>query len=281
MEVFVAKSAGFCFGVKRAVDTVYGVLSTDNKPIYTYGPIIHNESVVNDLEKNGVNVINSVEELKKITKGTVVIRSHGVSKDIYNILEKNQVCVIDATCPYVKKIHEIVKEENEKGRIVVIIGNDKHPEVEGIKGWANDNVFVINDEKQIDELSIKKDSKVTVVSQTTFNMNKFKYLVEILSKKGYDINVVNTICNATHVRQTEAREISSKVDAMIVIGGKNSSNTQKLFDICKANCANTYYIQTVDDLKIDEIRKFESVGITAGASTPKNIIEEVHTVCQN
>ena len=281
MEVFVAKSAGFCFGVKRAVDTVYGVLSTDNKPIYTYGPIIHNESVVNDLEKNGVNVINSVEELKKITKGTVVIRSHGVSKDIYNILEKNQVCVIDATCPYVKKIHEIVKEENGKGRIVVIIGNDKHPEVEGIKGWANDNVFVINDEKQIDELSIKKDSKVTVVSQTTFNMNKFKYLVEILSKKGYDINVVNTICNATHVRQTEAREISSKVDAMIVIGGKNSSNTQKLFDICKANCANTYYIQTVDDLKIDEIRKFESVGITAGASTPKNIIEEVHTVCQN
>jgi 4-hydroxy-3-methylbut-2-enyl diphosphate reductase len=195
-------------------------------------------------------------------------------------LEKQGVDIVDATCPFVKKIHKIVKEESELGKLIIIIGNDNHPEVEGIKGWVNGDVIVINEAEQIENLSIAEKRQVCIVSQTTFNHNKFKYLVEIIEKKGYDINVVNTICNATHERQAEAKEIASKVDAMIVIGGKHSSNTQKLFDICKAECKNTYYIQTVADLNLCELSSLESIGITAGASTPKNIIEEVHTECQ-
>lgn len=275
MEIKIAKSAGFCFGVQRAIDNVYSEIKKNKSPIYTFGPIIHNEQVVSDLESKGVKVIETIDQLKKIEKGTIIIRSHGVPKSIYDIMEKNGVNVVDATCPFVKKIHNIVREESKKGRIIVIIGNDNHPEVEGIKGWVDGKVFVINEEKQIEKLAKLKETSMCVVSQTTFNHNKFKYLVEIITKKGYDINVVNTICNATHVRQVEAKDIASEVDAMIVIGGKHSSNTQKLYDICKNECNNTYYIQTLDDLDLCELESLKSIGITAGASTPKNIIEEV------
>ena len=280
MKVIVAKSAGFCFGVKRAVESVYREISAGKTPIYTFGPIIHNEQVVADLESKGVRVINDIEELKKIEKGTVIIRSHGVPKAIYDILEERKIDVVDATCPFVKKIHNIVQKESEDGKTIIIIGNDNHPEVEGIKGWVHGNAIVINDDNQIEKLHLPEHTKVCIVSQTTFNHTKFKYLVEIIEKKGYDITVVNTICNATHVRQVEAKEISSQVDAMIVIGGRHSSNTQKLYDICKNECENTYYIQTVNDLDLCGLKSLESIGITAGASTPKNIIEEVHTECQ-
>lgn len=281
MKVTVAKSAGFCFGVERAVESVYSETENKNEEIYTFGPIIHNEQVVHDLEKKGVKVINSIDEIEKLNNCTVVIRSHGVAKQIYDALDRDKIKVVDATCPFVKKIHNIVKDESEKGKTIIIIGNNNHPEVEGIKGWSCGKTIVINDEKQIENLDIAENEKICIVSQTTFNHNKFKYLVEIIQKKGYDINVVNTICNATHLRQAEAKEISSEVDAMIVIGGKNSSNTQKLYDICKEQCDNTYYIQTVEDLDMSELESLESIGITAGASTPKNIIEEVHTECQN
>ena len=275
MKVEVAKSAGFCFGVQRAVDSVYSEIEKGKKPIYTFGPIIHNEQVVADLETKGIKVINTVDELKKLKEGTVVIRSHGVPKEIYDILEKQHINIVDATCPFVKKIHNIVSDESKKDKVIIIIGNNNHPEVEGIKGWVEGPVFVINEEEQIEKIGDLKNKSVCIVSQTTFNHNKFKYLVEIIKKKGYDINVVNTICNATHVRQVEAQKIASKVDAMIVIGGKRSSNTQKLYDICKEECNNTYYIQTLDDLDLCELESLESIGITAGASTPKNIIEEV------
>lgn len=275
MKVEVAKSAGFCFGVQRAVDSVYSEIEKGKKPIYTFGPIIHNEQVVADLETKGIKVINTVDELKKLNEVTVVIRSHGVPKEIYDILEKQHVNIVDATCPFVKKIHNIVSDESKKDKVIIIIGNNNHPEVEGIKGWVEGPVFVINEEEQIEKIGDLKNKSVCIVSQTTFNHNKFKYLVEIIKKKGYDINVVNTICNATHVRQVEAQKIASKVDAMIVIGGKRSSNTQKLYDICKEECNNTYYIQTLDDLDLCELESLESIGITAGASTPKNIIEEV------
>lgn len=280
MEITVAKSAGFCFGVQRAVDSVYKELEENSGKIYTFGPIIHNEQVVEDLNKKGIKVIDTVEQLKKIKEGTVVIRSHGVPKEIYDILEGKKIKIVDATCPFVKKIHNIVSDESNKGRIIIIIGNDKHPEVEGIKGWVNGEVIVVNEEEQIEKLNLPKETKVSLVSQTTFNHNKFKYLVEIIRKKGYDITVVNTICNATHVRQVEAQRISSKVDGMIVIGGKNSSNTQKLYDICRNECENTFYVQTVSDLDLRELKSLKSIGITAGASTPKNIIEEVRTECQ-
>lgn len=280
MKVIVAKSAGFCFGVERAVESVYSEISAGKSPIYTFGPIIHNEQVVADLESKGVSVINDIDELKKIENGTIIIRSHGVPKDIYDILEERGIEVVDATCPFVKKIHNIVQKESENGRRIIIIGNDNHPEVEGIKGWVNGDAIVINEAEQIENLRLPNKTKVCIVSQTTFNHNKFKYLVEIIEKKGYYINVVNTICNATHVRQIEAKDISSKVDAMVVIGGRHSSNTQKLYDICKDECENTYYVQTVDDLDLHELKLVKSIGITAGASTPKNIIEEVHTECQ-
>lgn len=280
MEITVAKSAGFCFGVQRAVDSVYKELEENSGKIYTFGPIIHNEQVVEDLNKKGIEVIDTVEQLKKIKEGTVVIRSHGVAKEIYDILEQQKLKMVDATCPFVKKIHNIVLDESNNGKTIIIIGNDNHPEVEGIKGWVNGEVIVINKEEQIEKLSLPEQTKACIVSQTTFNHNKFKYLVEIIRKKGYDITVVNTICNATHVRQVEARKISSKVDGMIVIGGKNSSNTQKLYDICRNECENTFYVQTVKDLNLHELKSLKSIGITAGASTPKNIIEEVRTECQ-
>lgn len=280
MEITVAKSAGFCFGVQRAVDSVYKELEENSGKIYTFGPIIHNEQVVEDLNKKGIEVIDTVEQLKEIKEGTVVIRSHGVAKEIYDILEQQKLKMVDATCPFVKKIHNIVLDESNNGKTIIIIGNDNHPEVEGIKGWVNGEVIVINKEEQIEKLSLPEQTKACIVSQTTFNYNKFKYLVEIIRKKGYDITVVNTICNATHVRQVEAQKISSKVDGMIVIGGKNSSNTQKLYDICRNECENTFYVQTVKDLNLHELKSLKSIGITAGASTPKNIIEEVRTECQ-
>ena len=280
MEITVAKSAGFCFGVQRAVDSVYKELEENSGKIYTFGPIIHNEQVVEDLNKKGIEVIDTVEQLKEIKEGTVVIRSHGVAKEIYDILEQQKLKIVEATCPFVKKIHNIVLDESNNGKTIIIIGNDNHPEVEGIKGWVNGEVIVINKEEQIEKLSLPEQTKACIVSQTTFNHNKFKYLVEIIRKKGYDITVVNTICNATHVRQVEAQKISSKVDGMIVVGGKNSSNTQKLYDICRNECENTFYVQTVKDLNLHELKSLKSIGITAGASTPKNIIEEVRTECQ-
>ena len=278
MKVIVAKTAGFCFGVERAVEQVYEQIEkNDGIPIYTYGPIIHNEEVVKDLEEKGVRVIETEEELKVLKDGVVIIRSHGVGKHIYDLLTERGIRIVDATCPFVKKIHRIVKEENEKGRRVIIIGNERHPEVEGIKGWGNENTIVVENEEQIEKLSFETKEKLSIVSQTTFNYNKFQDLVEKFLKKGYDSSVLNTICNATQERQSEAREIASEVDAMIVVGGKSSSNTQKLYEICRRECENTYYIQTFDDLEPESVSSVRSVGITAGASTPKNIIKEVHT----
>ena len=276
MEVKLANTAGFCFGVKRAVDTVYEQVNTclDEK-IYTYGPIIHNEEVVKDLNAKGVSVLRSKEELEKLTDGIVIIRSHGVSKDVYDLLEARGVKCVDATCPFVKKIHKIVEKESANGSYIIIIGDEKHPEVQGIKGWAKDRVTVIKTEEEAKCYRAPENANVCIVSQTTFNYNKFKYLVEIISKKHYNVNVLNTICSATKQRQTEAESIAKEVDAMIVIGDKHSSNTQKLFEICRNACNNTYYIQTLEDLDVSQLNSVETVGITAGASTPKNIIEEV------
>ncbi|MBT9779967.1 4-hydroxy-3-methylbut-2-enyl diphosphate reductase [Clostridium sp. MCC353] len=277
MEVTVAKTAGFCFGVKRAVDKVYEQIRTADKPIYTFGPIIHNEEVVKDLEEKGVQVLNSEEELEKLESCIVVIRSHGVGKHIYDLLKSKNIDIVDATCPFVTKIHKIVQEQKAAGRRVIIIGNEHHPEVEGIRGWAESSAIVLETPEQVDNLGFPEGEKLCIVSQTTFNYNKFQELVEKISKKGYDILVLNTICNATQERQVEAKRIASEVDAMIVIGGRNSSNTQKLYDICKKECKNTCYIQTLSDLNPESVTSVRSVGITAGASTPNYIIEEVHT----
>ena len=277
MSVELAKTAGFCFGVKRAVDTVYQQIEQyRGEKIFTYGPIIHNEEVIKDLRSHGVEVLNDEEELKTADADVVVIRSHGVAKYIYDILEERGITCVDATCPFVKKIHKIVAEKSAEGSYIVIVGNGEHPEVQGIRGWAGEQVTVVQTPEDAERFELPdKDQKVCIVAQTTFNYNKFKELVEIISKKRYDIVVLNTICNATKERQNEARQIAARVDAMVVIGDKRSSNTQKLFEICKEECLNTYYIQTLDDLDINQLRSVETVGITAGASTPNKIIEEV------
>ena len=275
MEVKLAKTAGFCFGVRRAVDTVYEQVEQTDGPIYTYGPIVHNEIVVQELEEKGVKVLNSEEELKSLTGGTVIIRAHGAGKKVYGLLEQQGVRLVDATCPFVKKIHRIAQKEEANGRHILIIGNAKHPEVEGIRGWCEKASYVVESADEARNLTFPAGEKLCIVSQTTFNYNKFEDIVEIISKKGYDIIVLNTICSATEERQTEAREIASDVDAMIVIGGSHSSNTQKLFEICKKECENTYYIQSRDDLDLKTSQSIRCVGITAGASTPNKIIEEV------
>ena len=272
----VAKTAGFCFGVKRAVEKVYEQVELGKENIFTYGPIIHNEEVVADLESKGVRVLASKEELEMLREGTVVIRSHGVPKEIYQLIEAKGLECVDATCPFVKKIHRIVGKESNNGRHIIIIGNDKHPEVEGIKGWCHGPVTVISDEEEAENLAVLPEEKLCIVSQTTFNYNKFQELVEILEKKRYDRIVLNTICSATEERQLEARQIACEADTMIVIGGRHSSNTQKLYEICRKECKNTYYIQTLVDLDTRPFQCIGCVGITAGASTPNNIIEEVH-----
>ena len=286
MKVIKAQTAGFCFGVKRAVDQVYDLAAKEKEPVYTYGPIIHNEEVVRDLEEKGVRVLNGKEDLLSVKKGTVVIRSHGVGRKVYDKIKKYGLGYVDVTCPFVLKIHKIVERESARGAHIVIIGDPDHPEVQGICGWCQGPYTVIRNAEDAERFTVSPEKEVCVVSQTTFNYNKFQELVEILRKKSYDnnvlniLNILNTICNATEERQKEAKAIAGEVDTMLVVGGRHSSNTQKLFEICKKECGNTYYIQTPVDLDSEMFHRSSCVGITAGASTPKNIIEEVRTECQ-
>ncbi len=279
MEIKLAESAGFCFGVKRAVDTVYEQLKT-GKTIYTYGPIVHNEEVVRELSEKGVQVLENEEALKSLEvpegkKTAVIIRAHGVPEKIYHLMEEKGLECIDATCPFVKRIHKIAEQESLAGKHIVIVGNPVHPEVEGIVGWCRGEATVIQTPEEAAAFVPPEGKEVCVVSQTTFNYNKFHYIVEIFQKKGYNVSVVNTICNATEERQRAARALAAEADVMIVIGGKHSSNTRKLYEICLEECANTYFIQTLDDLHLELPKAVRLVGITAGASTPNKLIEEV------
>ena len=281
-NVTVAETAGFCFGVKRAVNMVYGEAESSDVPVYTYGPIIHNEEVVHDLEDKGVRVIRSLDELNQLPKGKIIIRSHGISKAEHDKMQSSGFEVLDATCPFVLKIHRLVGEYSRKGYTIVIAGNHEHPEVEGIMGWVEgQSVYTVQNVCDMEKLPLSPDEKVCFVAQTTFNYNKFQELVEIINKKGYDIIVLDTICNATEERQAEARMIAGRSEAMIVIGDKHSSNTQKLYEISKKECANTYYIQTSKDMDYRQIQSINNVGITAGASTPNYIIEEVSKNVRN
>jgi len=280
MKVELAKSAGFCFGVEKAVNTVYEEAKKENEIVYTLGPIIHNEEVVKDMKKRGVEAVK-IEDLDSLPKGTVIIRSHGVSRDVYNFVKNSGHRVVDATCPFVKKIHAIVSVQSGKGKTVVIIGNPDHPEVMGIKGWGDKNTYAVENIEQFINLGLKKDEEIIIVAQTTFNHKKFQEIIDKISLLGYDVRCFNTICNATQERQAEAKKIASNVDAMIVIGDKKSSNTGKLVEICQEECKNTVFIQTLEDLNYDALLSVDSVGITAGASTPKHIIEEVQNIVRS
>ncbi len=284
MKITVAKTAGFCFGVKRAVDMACRIAGEGKSgAVYTLGPIIHNEEVVADLARRGV-VSVSLQELSALPPGTIIIRSHGVGRDVLqqirSFLDESgqpKFLIEDATCPFVKKIHRIVEEKSKSGYRILVIGDMNHPEVQATKGWSSTPVFITDNSEDLQKLELPKDEKLCIVAQTTFNYKKFQDLVEIIKRKRYDIIVVNTICNATQERQAEAAKLAGQSDAMIVIGGKQSSNTGKLFEISKKECENTYYIQTLGDLDLNSFKSFRSVGITAGASTPNNIIKEVFT----
>jgi len=269
MEIKVAKYAGFCFGVDKAVKTSFEVDYDGN--VYTMGELIHNRDVIEQLKKKGIRAINNLDELKE--GDCVIIRAHGIGKKVYDDLNALNVKILDATCPYVKRIHEIVKKQYEAGYRVVIVGDSKHPEVIGINGWCEGKALIINDEKEA-ELLPHSDEKAAVVAQTTFKRTKYEDICEVLKKKFAFVLKFDTICNATVQRQTEAEKLSREVDVMIVIGGKNSSNTQKLFEICKENCPETYLVENADELPLFD-KNARTVGITAGASTPETVIKEV------
>ena len=280
MDVRIAKSAGFCFGVQRAVQLVYDEAEKETAAVCTLGPIIHNEFVVKDLEEKGVLVLD--EDLKVRGTGAeppsdsvIIIRSHGVSRALYEEIRKKGWRIVDATCPFVHKIHKFAAEKSAAGCCIVIIGNADHPEVKGIRGWVSGPCAVVETPGDVDRLDFPENSQVCIVSQTTFHFDKFQELVEIICKLGYHVIVENTICNATKERQTEALDLASQSDIMLVIGSRTSSNTQKLYNLCRSQCKNTYYIQKLDDLETTHFPSDSCVGITAGASTPNNIIQEV------
>ena len=283
-EIIVARSAGFCFGVERAVERVYEEAEKGGI-IHTFGPIIHNEEVVRDLHEKGVSVIEREEDIPAVHEGTIVIRSHGVSRKIDEMIRATGAACVDATCPFVKRIHRIVEENSARGCGIIIVGNPDHPEVQGIMGWSSTPVTVLRDKEEAASFAAFLTGgaaeqpplydEYCVVSQTTFNVNKFEEIVDILKKTRYNIACVNTICNATHERQAEAEAIARRADVMIVIGGRSSSNSAKLYEICRKECANTYFIQTWRDLNLSPTGYEQIIGITAGASTPKKIIEEV------
>lgn len=275
-EIKVAKSAGFCFGVDRAVKLVYGELEKGNKSVATLGPIIHNADVVNDLTDKGVRIADSVDDLKEGEKA--VIRSHGVGKKIYEGLDQKGNAYIDATCPFVARIHKIVREKTEEGYFILIAGDKDHPEVQGIVGHCDENYYVFKDEDQLKSFFSKNyknlEKKLAIVAQTTYNILIWGECLKVIPKDDENILVFDTICNATSQRQSDAALLSKEVDVMIVVGGKNSSNTIKLYNVCSENCP-SYHIENADELYSLNLKNAEKIGITAGASTPAYIIKEV------
>lgn len=270
-NIRVAESAGFCFGVKRAIEMAYEAIGVEPK-LYSYGQLIHNRTVTDDLASKGLEI---VENLDGLTEGTLLIRSHGVGKALYDEAEAKGLKILDGTCPFVKKIHNIVHEKLPNGMGIIIVGDGTHPEVIGINGWCENAAVILEDEEAAKTKEIPEKDRYAVVVQTTFRQAKFDKILEILQDRGVNMEIHNTICSATEKRQTEAEELSKTVDKMIVIGGKNSSNTQKLVEICAKNCGNTVHIETICDLVLNNFGKYDKIGITAGASTPPAIIKEV------
>ena len=272
-ELLIAKTAGFCFGVKKAIDSI-NLKLVEYKELYSVGQIIHNERVVEDLSKKGLKVVSD-EEAMSLKNKNVVIRSHGIEKEKLSILIQNNNNIIDLTCPYVKKIHKIVEEYSKKGYVIIVIGNSAHEEVKGIVSYSENEIYVIDDEDLIKTLKIDKNANILVVFQTTFNVQKGQKLVENLKKLYYNILMFNTICNATSVRQEETSDLSKKCDSFLVIGSNTSSNTKKLYEIAKSNIDNVYLVNSIDDLKNISIGQNDILGVSAGASVPDYLIQEI------
>ena len=274
INVVIAKNAGYCFGVKRAVEETKRLLS-NNETVYVIGDLIHNEKVVNELKQSGLVVLNDYNEIRNLNNKQVIIRSHGIEKQIKEELIKNKNYVTDLTCPFVSKIQSIVYEESLKGNSIIVIGDKNHPEIKSIVSYSNKPIEVINSVDDIKTLKIPNYEDVTVVFQTTSNIEKSKKLVDILHNLYYNLKIIDTICKTTRLRQDEANELSKKMDCMLVIGGKTSSNTKKLYDIVSANCKNSFLISDKSEFDNIYIEKNSNVGVCAGASTPPEIIEEI------
>ena len=273
LEVILADYLGFCYGVKRAIKIARENAAPDGSAC-TLGPIIHNPQMVERLKDEGVGTIDCLDDLKR---GKVIIRSHGVGPETYERAEAMGLECVDATCPHVKKAQLSAKELAEEGRFVVIVGEKEHPEVHSIVQWAGGNVAVI--ETVAEAASVPNASRLGIISQTTFSGERFREIVSALLDKSRDIRVMRTICTATDQRQRAARELASKVDVMLVIGGKNSANTTRLAQLCAKICR-TYHIETAEELQPAWFDNIEKIGITAGASTPDWIIKEVYKKCQ-
>ena len=273
LEVILADYLGFCYGVKRAIKIARENAAPDGSAC-TLGPIIHNPQMVERLKDEGIGTIDCLDDLKR---GKVIIRSHGVGPETYEKAEAMGLECVDATCPHVKKAQLSAKELAEEGRFVVIVGEKEHPEVHSIVQWAGGNVAVI--ETVAEAASVPNASRLGIISQTTFSGERFREIVSALLDKSRDIRVMRTICTATDQRQRAARELASKVDVMLVIGGKNSANTTRLAQLC-ANICRTYHIETAEELRPAWFDNIEKIGITAGASTPDWIIKEVYKKCQ-
>lgn len=276
-EIKAAQSAGFCFGVDRAVKLVYEELEKNSGKVATLGPIIHNKDVVDDLKNKGVRIVDDLVCLEKGEKA--VIRSHGVGRDVYEYLESNGIPYIDATCPFVSRIHKIVREYAEKGYYILIAGDRNHPEVQGIVGHCGEkNCFVFKDATELRDFFSKNytklEKKLAIAAQTTYNILVWGECLKVIPEDKENILVFETICSATSKRQSDAAKLSREVDAMVIVGGKNSSNTKKLFNVCSENCP-SYHIENADELYSLNLKNADKIGITAGASTPAYIIKEV------
>ena len=276
-EIILAQSAGFCFGVSRAMDIIYELIEKSDvgTDIATIGPLIHNPQVITELESKGVRCVSDVDELNDAT--TAVIRTHGVPESFYQTLKEKNVNYFDTTCPFVSKIQQIAK----KAKLVIVAGDPNHPEVIGINGFASDSMTVSSLEeleKLTEKYDFLRDSECFVVAQTTFSINEWKKISEFIKNNYTNAKIFDTICNATNERQIDAGNLAKECDAIIVIGGRNSSNTTKLFEICREHCPNTFHIETVNELPINKLKKYKKIGITAGASTPAAIIKEVKRI---
>lgn len=275
MEIVIAKNAGFCFGVKRAIDEAYKTLEKTSKNIYSIGPLIHNEVVTNDLKNKGLIEVNDINDILNLKNKTVLLRTHGIEKNIFESLKKNNNDIMDLTCPFVKKIHNLVRDYSKNRYKVIVIGDKNHPEVKGIVSYAENDIYVIINESDIKMLPFDRNSKILVVFQTTTSVSIGEKLVDILKELFYNITIENTICNATDTRQDEVRKLAKVSDAMFIIGSKSSSNTKKLYDIAKENCDKTYLLSNKSDLLNINIKDAKKLGVSAGASTPEYLIEEI------
>lgn len=273
MEIIIGKNAGFCYGVKRAVDGAKEEC-INNKDIYCLGDIVHNQHVIDDLKEKGIKFIENIDE----ANGTTIIRAHGISKDIYEKAKNMNIELKDLTCPSVLKIHEIADEFSKKGYYIILTGKENHPEVTGIESYCGKKYKIIKDKEEVLSLieDIKNEKKILLISQTTFNSKKFDEIAEILKNNiNHNLQIKKTICQSTEIRQKETEQIAKNVDLMIILGDKKSSNTKKIYDISCEYCKNVFFIEDADELKIEKIKNLKKIGIMAGASTPKEQIEIV------